>query len=316
MIQISSNTISPILSRLKGKLKSILNLFDQNGRIYYIDYPVHTNVGDSLINIGTEQFLLENRISVYQRYSLFNMPKLSELHVDENTTFLCQGGGNFGDLYPEHQFMREALIENFPQARIIFLPQSVHYSSLETQKASLEKIAKYSNYHILLRDSESFNLLQEAGVSESSMMPDMAHQLWGILKPTTSAKNKSSMYFLRRDREATGVPSKLVAKFAGGSVDWENIISPLHIMFVGGMYHLLKNMPHEKLSDVSVSIWYSTRNIMVRDAIKYFSKHERVYTNRLHALILALLLERETFAFDNTYGKLSRYADAWLNAYV
>jgi pyruvyl transferase EpsO len=59
-------------------------------------------------------------------------------------------------------------------------------------------------------------------------------------------------------------------------------------------------------------MWYSTRDEMVNDAIDYFSKHDRVYTNRLHAMILALLLGRDVVAFDNLYGKSSRYINAWL----
>jgi exopolysaccharide biosynthesis predicted pyruvyltransferase EpsI len=35
-------------------------------------------------------------------------------------------------------------------------------------------------------------------------------------------------------------------------------------------------------------------------------------TNRLHAIILGLLLDRSVIAFDNSYGKLSMYYQSWL----
>jgi pyruvyl transferase EpsO len=51
---------------------------------------------------------------------------------------------------------------------------------------------------------------------------------------------------------------------------------------------------------------------MVKDGISLFSDYSVVATNRLHAMLLGLLLGREVYATDNTYGKLARYTKAWL----
>jgi len=312
MIQISANNSAQSLSDLKSQLKSILGLFDPKSRIFYIDYPAHSNVGDLLINLGTEQFFLNYRVPIHERYSVLNIRNISDLKADEGTTFLCHGGGNFGDLYSEHESAREWLLDKFPRARIVFLPQSLYYSSEESQRVSLSKIARHSNCHVLVRDKESLDALRRSGITHSSMMPDMAHQLWGTFGAIPPPKHGHDIYFLRRDREATLAPTQLAEAFAHHSVDWRDIVSPSHRAFARSTYYLLKTMGRVLPAGMSASMWHSARDAMVRDAVTYFSGHDRVYTNRLHAMLLALFLGRDVVAFDNSYGKLSRYVNAWL----
>ena len=316
MIEINANNIADSMSALKLQLESILDLFDAKSRIFYIDYPVHTNIGDLLINVATEQFFLDNKVSVHQRYSTLNAFALSHLKADENTTFLCHGGGNFGDLYPDHQNVREWLIEKFPRSRIIFLPQSLYYSSEYEQRKSLEKIAAHPNCHILVRDRESLDTLRRFHINKCSMMPDMAHWLWGYLKPTSQSEHGNDIYFLRQDKEAMPVPAELMKKFEEGSVDWKNIISGPHRVLGMATYFFLKTEKGTFSPGLSASMWYSVRDIMINDAVTYFSKHDHIYTNRLHAMLLALLLKHDVTAFDNSYGKVSRYLNAWFPANV
>ena len=314
MIQISANNSAQSLSDLKSQLKSILGLFDPKSRIFYIDYPAHSNVGDLLINLGTEQFFLNYRVPIHERYSVLNIRNISDLKADEGTTFLCHGGGNFGDLYSEHESAREWLLDKFPRARIVFLPQSLYYSSEESQRVSLSKIARHSNCHVLVRDKESLDALRRSGITHSSMMPDMAHQLWGTLKTAPASKNENAMYFFRRDQEAAAVPAELGNVVASRSVDWSDIVSTPHRVLAGGVYSLLKSGARAFPARLNASAWYLARDTMINDAVAYFLNYETVYTNRLHAMLLALLLGRDVNAFDNSYGKLSRYINTWLAA--
>ena len=60
------------------------------------------------------------------------------------------------------------------------------------------------------------------------------------------------------------------------------------------------------------ALWYWHRDNLIADGIRLFSRYEMVLTNRLHAVILGLLLGRSVIAFDNSYGKLSTYYQSWL----
>lgn len=316
MIAVNANRDAGAMPALKLELKSILDLFDRSSQVFYVDYPVHSNIGDLLINIGTEQFFLDFKIPIHRRYSVFDMPDPSRIKASANATFLCHGGGNFGDIYPKHQAFRERLIEAFPKSRIVFLPQSLHYSSQQARQESLQKIARHSNCHVLVRDRESFEMLRASPIAQFSMMPDMAHQLWGTLKPAPALEHGGTMYFFRRDKEAVSVPAELGETVAARSVDWSDIVSTPHRVLAGGVYSLLKAGGRVLPSRLNASMWYAARDTMIRDAVTYFSNCDTVCTNRLHAMLLALLLGGDVNAFDNSYGKLSRYIDTWLAACV
>ncbi len=92
------------MSELKHKLKDILSVIPPGSDIYYVDYPVHANGGDLLIMKGTEQFFVDNNIQVKARYSVLDFPDV--LNIPKGTIIVLLGG-NFGDLYPYHQRLRE-----------------------------------------------------------------------------------------------------------------------------------------------------------------------------------------------------------------
>ena len=122
---------------LKNKLAPIADLIKDKNDVFYLDYPLHLNVGDLLIYHGTEQFFTDHNIRVTLKRSEFDMD-IEELKqkITPNTTILLHGGGNFGDLYPQHQNLRETIIRTFPNNRVIVLPQTLFYKNQETLEKS------------------------------------------------------------------------------------------------------------------------------------------------------------------------------------
>ena len=85
-------------------------------------------MGDLLIYHGTEQFFKDHHINVTLKRCEYDLD-LEEVKakITPNTTILLHGGGNFGDLYPQHQKIREEMVANFPNNRIIVLPQTAYF---------------------------------------------------------------------------------------------------------------------------------------------------------------------------------------------
>ena len=46
------------------------------------------------------------------------------------------------------------------------------------------------------------------------------------------------------------------------------------------------------------------KDYIIRSGIKFINAYETIYTTRLHAAIIALLLKKEVYIFDNSYGKI------------
>jgi pyruvyl transferase EpsO len=298
------------MQALKIKLKAILDYIDLRSRFVYLDYPLTLNVGDLLINIGTEAFFSEYGIRPERRYCAEDAPQ-DVPNIDDNVTFLMQGGGNFGDLYSPNQLLRERIIMKYPRNRVIIFPQTVYFENKTKQTESCAVLRSHSNLHIFVRDESSFASLRDSRLNNVTLMPDMAHWLWGSISQTQKMKTESSLYFLRRDQENGSVPKEIAAE-AVSSVDWGDCIPMWQkaafatlaraVIANGRCDHPLDMLP----------CWYVLRNSIVQHGVSLLSRSNKIVTNRLHAMLLGMLLGKQVTAFDNSYGKLSSYVTTWL----
>ena len=95
-----------------------------------VDFPNHSNVGDSAIWLGEETYLqkkLGRAPSYVCTYDTWSKEEF-ERAVPAGP-ILIHGGGNFGDLWPSHQEFRLRLLSEFPDRQIIQLPQTLNFSS-------------------------------------------------------------------------------------------------------------------------------------------------------------------------------------------
>src|SRR5690606_2166971 len=209
---------------LKLYLNKINDLIIEKDNAIFLDYPLYFNIGDLLIMHGTIQFFKENNINIkkYLCKENFSISKLRKV-INNKTTIFLQGGGNFGDLYTEHQSLREAVIKNFPNNRIIMLPQSVHFEKNENLDKSKEIFSQHKNLYLLARDTVSLNILLKFS-EKSLLMPDMAHYLYDELPKITKIKNKK-LFFLRKDKESTDLQKELINTQNIQSIDWDDLIT-------------------------------------------------------------------------------------------
>lgn len=302
-----------VMNSLKDKLREILGYFDTTKPVVFFDYPLHLNVGDLLIQRGTEQFFAENKIHIWKRYSIYDMPS-SIRGLDDDVVIVCNGGGSFGDLYPLFHESREKVIRNYPHNPIVILPQTVHFVSPDRLHQSMEIFRSHRNCHIFARDARSLEILQRAGIQRTSAMPDMAHYLWGVLKPVVPSAYKSEpLRLVRRDKEA------IISSILQGDLDtdrrfdWPTIVDLWTSRAMRLAIAAIRKQCEIGLHTQKYWQWRRIQDRAIQDGVTFFSRYRTIYTNRLHATLLGLLLSREVCAFDNCYGKLSSYRDTWLN---
>src|SRR6266496_4567 len=297
---------------IKQRLSAITAAFDTKQRCIYVDYPLHANIGDLLINHGSEQFFKEQGLNIWRRYNQYGFPRRIN-GVTKKDVFLLHGGGNLGDLWEPYQSFRESILELYPENRVIFLPQTVHFQSAERKRESLRKMSAHRNLDVFTRDYASQEQLRAGGLDCVSMAPDMAHSLMGVIKPSSTSPPNSELGLIRNDREGSLPPEELRnSKYP--VLDWDH-----------GTIALSRRMSHPVVLRAVKAVgrygrpldahglWYWHVKGMIGDGVDLLSRYETIITNRLHAILLGLLLGRKVKAWDNSYGKLSGYYDAWLS---
>ena len=301
-------------NNLKNKLNEILPFIKDKNEVIFLDYPVYLNVGDLLIYHGTENFFKENNINVKlrrsnARYSL----KEKKKYINPNTVILMQGGGNFGDLYPEFQKFRQDVVSSFPDTRIIILPQTAFFENEHELDKSVKAFGAHKDLIIFSRDTRSLSIFKKF-TSQTFLMPDMAHSLWGTLPK--SQKSKGTLYLIRNDKEINKVQRRLLEHKKGDDkyVDWEDILTSKDLLMrklcrkldgIGGVTNL------SVLKNISNVIWYNYTYKMVQRYALYFTSHEKVVTSRMHGHIFSCLLSLPNDVIDNAYGKNSGYFKEW-----
>ena len=306
-----------ILISLKQELGKIVELINKEDAFYF-DYPMHLNVGDLLIYAGTEAFFKEYNINIRLRRCLqtFDINEVKK-NITKNTTIICHGGGNLGDLYPLLQKLREELVINFPNNRIILLPQTGYFSNQDEMKKSAAIFSAHKDCHLFARDLPTLELLKNFS-DKVILCPDMAHQLYGEfpLKNKVESSEKNKLYFLRKDIEASQLEKNIESTLSASAVvkDWDDIVTSNDIMYARIYSKLarISNISHLSIfKDKINDLWYKhTLNIIER-ARNEFMKYDLVVTSRLHGHIFSCLLGIPNQVCDNSYGKNLGYYNQW-----
>ena len=88
-------------------------------RYAILDFPDHSNVGDSAIYLGERKVLssIAGCEPAYVSSVLNHNDRVIRDFGDSDIIFL-HGGGNFGDVWPLHQKFRERVMKRFPAQKM------------------------------------------------------------------------------------------------------------------------------------------------------------------------------------------------------
>jgi pyruvyl transferase EpsO len=281
-------------------LDNIASIKDKN--VVYLDYPVHNNVGDLLIYWGAIEALRINNNRIVAQFFTgnFDVATVRKLVDKHNAIIICHGGGNFGDLYHQHQNLRRQVVSHFKDTKIHVFPQSVFFESEQEKEKQLAEFVQ-ENLTIHVRDTESEKLLLDHGVNVIKT-PDCAHFLLDKLSRSKVASQQQDnvLVFRRKDKEAVGTEI---------GFDWSEINSDVDKV----LYKLLKTTTaNPRFHRYSLFLFHLYTKRLVRKAEEKFSQYNRVDTDRLHGFILAILMDIPVTHLDNSYQKILKYKSAWL----
>lgn len=307
------------LEDIQDQTVSVLRRYIHAGEtVALLDFPRHTNAGDSMIWQGARAYL--DRIGVTVGF-VADLHHFRPDHLRERVPegpILITGGGNFGDRWHGQQDFRERVIEEFPERKIIQLPQSLEFSPGARMQRAQAVVNAHPNLVLLIRDRVSEAKAREWFPNvQIELCPDMALGL-GHLDP--AARPKRSVLLLiredseaRLDREDIQIP-KILAD--GAWRDWG-------LSSVGNLEWMGLRMPENvaRVAPVASRMLYPSiersfsrmARLNVERARRLVSTGSVLITDRLHASVMGQLIGSPVIALDNANGKISAAYDAYLN---
>ena len=282
-------------------------------KVVILDFPHHRNFGDALIFCGEMTLLRRLGIKVVSVSDIdtYDPERLRKLPVD--TVMLIHGGGNFGDLYPEHEQFRRRVLADLPDRRIISLPQSLHFLDEANIDACRRSLEAHPYLTLAWRDRWSFELAQQQfpGV-RSVLMPDLAFGLVPWSPPRRTLRPVVPVSILgRRDGETTGLrrlADELGANRDWSLVTWEKIV----IRPVNWVISALGRRRGRLADRIRTRAFIRHASILATAAARQVCCAELLVTDRLHATIAALLLDVDVLAVPSLDHKLEHLLETWL----
>lgn len=273
----------------------------------FIDLPYYSNIGDTLIWQGTEDFLkrIPYKCLLRASFHTFHYPKLKP-----PINIIMMGGGNWGDLYLPHNILRKNVVRQYPDNNIIILPQTVFYEGARNARSDASIFRQHKHLTICARDRYSYRFLKAFGFSKNVILiPDMAFCIaQERLKKDATPTLHKDLLFKRIDKEESDVEIITSISSCYDTSDWplyEGKDPKLDYLF-----NLMQNGNHKAADDYALSTYLPSR---IKTGIEFISQYDRVISNRLHGAILSILLGKEVYIIDNSYGKNSQYYDTWLS---
>lgn len=290
------------------------SLIPLGATVALIDFPNHSNVGDSAIWLGELDYL--SNIGCRPKYSCdkfnYNPDIIKSYSCDQG--LLLHGGGNFGDLWYRHQELREDVLNKFREKPVVQLPQSIFFQSSEALVSTQRVVAAHNNFALLVRDKVSHAFAKQNFDCEVHLCPDMAFAMKrSRLKQFPVNKDIGCVYLSRTDLESGQEKSNNLPREVL-SIDWldeEPLKSSKYYRIIDKFERRRWARNTLPLQFVRFKLSEFLAQQRLERGCQILCQSERVVTDRLHGMILALLLGREVYAFDNSYGKLSSYYQTW-----
>lgn len=272
--------------------------------------PLHGNVGDSAILLGTLDVLREigwPDPTVISDMETFDADTVARRVGSGPIVFM--GGGNFGDLYPKEHRVREEALSHLGQNPVLQLPQSIHFTSPAAVERTVRALSGRSEVPLLLRDQLSVDWARAHLVNTRPVLcPDMAFGLGPLRCP---GPVQDVVRLLRQDHESSLERERLDPQRP--SVDWlgdapdRSIAAEATLRDLGrrrrGLRPLTNRLRERLHPGMAVA--------RLRRGVEVLARGRVVITDRLHGHILCVLMGLPHAVLEDRNGKIAGFARQW-----
>lgn len=280
------------------KMAFLIKLFcyKNKNKIYILDTPNHGNLGDQAIALAELNYLKDNfkgyviiEVNENQYLKYYDLIKKK---VNPKDLIFLHGGGNFDDKYLETEIRRRKIVQDYANNKIIMFPQTMFFQDHNILLESLKIYDKHQDFHILLREQESYHRLMKDYQKNVYLVPDIVFYLSGYYKKKYPRKRYVTCFRRDFEKKVSLADTKQVNNLlsAKGKLIITDTVTPLPIF-----------------------AW--NRKIWLKHKFKQLAQAELVITDRLHGVIFCAITNTNCFFFTNYNHKISSTHQTWLKQY-
>lgn len=311
----SGHPAAEVLARCRTQLDAVLDQVVPSGAsVALVDFPWHSNVGDTAIWRG-ERHLLQGRGSrvVYASDSYHFDPRLAQRRLGGDGIVLINGGGNFGDLYQRHQRLREQVLTSMTDHAVVQLPQTVNFSSPAALDAFVDGPGAHPRFTALVRDEKSMGLLEGRFAQPVRLVPDAVLGLAPQQRRGTA--DRDVQFLLRDDGENAGVREQALARglptedwldeskdARSGLADWTSVLSR----------ELARRVPAAPTGALEVKGLDARADREWVRGTSLLSRGRVVVTDRLHGHVVSFVLGIPHVVLNDRHGKVFGVSNLWI----
>lgn len=286
-----------------------------------LDLPYYTNVGDILLWQSAEDLLKELPYKCLYASSLatYQKPKISK-----DVVIVFTAGGNFGDLWERHQIFRHRILAEFPENPIVQLPQSVWFNSEEKLKLDIRIYSEHKGHvTICTRDQNSFDTIKNNYSNvEAILLPDLALtfnvEKYCKRRNININERGNGILLVKREDKELNEDSTLnaILKKCNCTSDWPPMTSTIkEEKWLNRLTYRMERMrmPQSVIRKFTDFYYrHILKDAYLCSGIMFLLQYDTVYSTRLHAAVLTMLLGKNTYMYDNVYGKCRGVYDLWM----
>lgn len=286
-------------AKLYCKYKTIktrsFNTHDISGKKIFIFLAAdYGNLGDVAITYAQTKLLkdlypLYEIVDVPISKTLFYLDYYKKISTKEDIITIT-GGGNMGDLYDDIEFLRQLVVREFPNNKIIVFPQTIDFSKSFYGKISLNWAKKVYNKHkdliLLAREEISYKLMKDNFPNALVYLtPDIVMTL---NKTDFSKENRHGITLCLRNDQEIKIPLDFKEKLKD---------------FLSSKYKELPNITDTHINKANLSL--QERELELYKIWNVLGKSKLVVTDRLHGMIFCYITKTPVIVLPNNNHKIT-----------
>jgi len=274
------------------------NAINAGTRIFLLNTPTHTNIGDLAIAEAEIAFLKRMapgepiiEISALSK-NIYGIDALKK-YISKDALLLFHGGGYIHDCWLGGEEAFRRAVAMFPDNKIVLLPQSIFYSgspkSKEVLNSSRRVYSRHKDLHLFARDKISYAYMKQFHPDTNVYLcPDIV----------------LSMEYIVTDSVRSGVLLCMRS-------DFEKLFTSADISYIETICTKYGNVRYTDTiaADHEGEVEPQSRDPNIKAKLDQFSRASVVVTDRLHGMVFAAITGTPCVAVSNNNHKIKGVAD-------